>query len=142
MNTLQANIERIATELVSNVEDGIESPLRGLGVLTEAINFLTQCRDQIKPIALIEAEKYGEKQFESDGYAIRVTAGRKVWDFKECPTWVEADAKKKDLEKELKLAYQLHEKNPGKTVVDQDGVIELPKVTYTADSITAKPTNK
>lgn len=139
LEELKAQIEQFSTELKQSVEDGFTSPIKGFGLLTEAIEQLSQCKNEIKDIAMAEAEKYGESQFEAEGYAIRVTQGRRLWDFKECPSWAEINEKQKSIEKQLKLAYELYEKNPSKTVVDEDGVIELPKCKFSESSISVKP---
>jgi len=124
------------SELVDNVENGIESPFIGLSKLRELKKTIEDCIKQIEPIAIDEATKY-DKSFEIDGLKIEQRNGAKIFSFKKCESWVIYDKARKECEERLKLAYKSFEN--GLTSVTEDGeVLELPEVTYRKDSIIIK----
>lgn len=126
-----------AAELVQNIEDGIESGLKGYAILVKHIKFLTECANQIKPIALDEASRYEDKKFEDHGFSFELRNGGKQFDFKNCSEWTKAKNNIKSIEDDLKSKWNASQK--GEMIISQEGeVIEIPTVTFRSDAIIVK----
>ena len=127
------------TAVVESVEDGHTDAIDAYHHLTQLSKLAKECADQIRDQAITEAEKYGEKTFERQGLKVTVNSGRKSFDFKGCPSWIEVKDKLSERENRLKSNWEFAQKNPGAMAADADGVeIELPKVSYSKQSLTIK----
>jgi len=124
------------TAVVESVEDGHADPIEAYHHLTQIAKLAKECADQIRDIAVTEAEKHPEKTFEQNGLKITLNSGRRSFDFKECRSWVEVKEQLKEREIVLKRNWEFANANPGAMAADADGVeIELPKVTYSKPSL-------
>ena len=125
------------TQLVQDIEDGNESALKGLSLLREQKKIIDACIKQVDPIALDEAEKYGEKTFEYQGFSFQLKIGAKRFNFSNSEKWSKAKASITDIESAMKEAWQASQR--GSQTVDEDGVlVDIPEVTYNNDSLTIK----
>ncbi len=123
-------------ELVQNVIDGQEDPLKALIVLKNLEKEVKEGLKVISPAAQDEAEKY-EKTFQYHGHELTRTEGRRTFNFKKIPEWMKKSTELKEMEAMYKQAYASYEK--GITPVSEDGeVIPLPEVTYSKSSISVK----
>jgi hypothetical protein len=90
---------------------------------------------EMEELAQDEADLY-EPRFELEGFEFEKRNGRTMYDFKHIQQWQELDNARKDLENDLKNALKLKGKIQ---MADEDGAeIELPKVSYTKDSLLIK----
>jgi len=128
-------------QLVEDTENGVESPFKAMAILNELAEEIKQCQNQIKPIVIQEAEKY-DKTFEKDGLKMERRNGRRTFNYKKIPAWVEVDKQKKEIETEAKEMYSLYEK--GKLVVDPDTgeMPPLPECKYSDDVVVIKNTGE
>jgi hypothetical protein len=124
-------------QLVQDCIDGNESGLKAFAILREQKAFIEDCMKEIESLAYDEAESYGEKKFNDHGFSFEIRSGGAMYDFKECPNWIEKKAELKSLEDMLKAALKSREL--GGTTVDENGeVLSLPTVTHRKDSIVIK----
>ena len=122
------------SQLVQDVHEGHESGLKALGTLKEQMAFIKDCIEEIESLAMEEAQKYNESQFQAFGYKITVRKGGRVWNFKKCPQWALKKAELVEIETGLKGIYEAHK--IGTTPVDDQGeIMTLPAVTEREDSI-------
>lgn len=124
-------------QMIQDVHDGVESPLRAYGMITEIEQFVKKAKQEISEYAKQEAEKY-DTTFEADGYKFELRQGRRVWNFKECDEWVRANVNLKAVEKRLKHNYEANA--DGLVTLNQDTgeIIDLPEVKYTEPSLIVK----
>lgn len=87
---------------------------------------------------LNEAELYGKDGYH--GYRFSNTS-RPQFDFKTNPDWVKLESQKKEIEEQMKTAYQATGKNLINATFDGEE-IPLPAVTYTKPSIKAEKIKK
>ena len=137
-NHVQAYLEGHLSLLVENVEEGIESPLKGYAVLAQAKKFIEQCMEQIKPIAVDAAIKMGEKTFATDGFQFTFTDGRRNWDFKGIEAWEQKDKELKEIEAALKANAEAMQKSMTQLITPDGEVLEAAKLTFSAPSISVK----
>lgn len=124
------NLEQI-NEMVQNVEDGIESPFRALGILKDIEKHIIECRKNVEEVAIHEAEHY-ENTFDMDGFRFEKRKGSKRWDFSEIEEITTLKGMVKDAEAKYKQAFSSYEK--GLQPVTEDGeVLDLPRVTFGKD---------
>ena len=124
-------------QLVEDTENGVESPFKAMAILNELAEEIKQCQKQIKPIVVLEAEKY-DKTFEKDGFKMERRNGRRTFNYKTIPDWVQKEKEKKEIEDTAKEMYSLYEK--GKLVVDPDTgeMPPLPECKYSEDVVVIK----
>ena len=92
---------------------------------------------QIEPQAQEEANLYAEKTFEESGFTFEKRNGSTRYSFSHIPRIAELKNEIKEIEAKSKQAFISVQK--GILVADKDGLeIELPKVTYTKDSLIVK----
>lgn len=126
------------TQLAVDAVQGIESPFKALAIIKEYEKTVKEAKEAIEAVAQEEASKY-PKEFEKDGYQFTKREGSKRFDFKHIPEWQDAERSKKDIEGKYKSAWQNSQRNIG--LVSEDGeILELPKVTFTKDSLLIKKT--
>ena len=124
-------------QLVQDVLDGNESGLKALAILKELDKDVKEMIKQVEPVAIEEAAKYAEKSFEFQEWKFEKRNGAKRYDFKHIHKWNEAKQKVTEIETEAKQAYAAYENNI-LTATQEGEEIELPKVTYSKDSIVIK----
>lgn len=115
-------------------EDGEIDALLAYIELKRIFNVLEASIKQIQPLALAEANKYGEKSFKAFGASITLKSNPGQWKYEGCDDVLLAAENLKKLQENSKNAYKLAIK--GQVVVDDDSVI-IPAAQYTpgADSI-------
>ena len=124
------------SQLAQDVFDGIEDPLKAYGIAKAFLKEVTDATKLIEEAALDEASKH-EKTFIHEGYKFERRNGARRFDFKHLPDWAEKKQELSDIEGKYKSAYQSFER--GLKQVTEDGeVIELPKVTFSKDSLIVK----
>lgn len=138
-NRLLSMTEGVASELVQNVEDGQEKPLRGYATLESTIKFLTECKNQIKDAAITEAERHNEKTFTEAGFEFQLKEGRRNWSFSNCDSWKQTNNKLKAIERELKGAYEAMQSGERVVANNDTGEIEVPQLTFSKPSLSVKP---
>lgn len=125
---------RDPNELIHEVEEGNLDALDVFIQLKEKEKEIKAALNEIEDQAMVEAAKHG-KTSEHNGYQVQLKDGSRKYDFKGCPSWVEAEKRKKEIEEQLKAALQARERNI--LIATEDGEdIELPRITYSKSSIT------
>lgn len=124
-------------QLVEETVQGERRALRTYGILKQIESELKKQIDQVKELALDEAEQYEQKDFVADGFAFTLRPGRTIWSFKHIPSWQEEQAKLKAIEESAKQAYKAMNKNMHQVTEDGE-VIEPAKVSYSKPSLSVK----
>jgi vacuolar-type H+-ATPase subunit E/Vma4 len=138
MNHVQEYIENFFAKLVDEVENETESPLKAYAAFNQAIEFIEQCKDQIKPIAIRAAERMGEKTFTSDGIKFELREGRSNWDYKSCQRWNEKKAELAEIEAELKANAEAAQRSMSQLITADGEVLEYATRTFSAPSLIIK----
>ena len=127
------NIEQLS-QLVQDVHDGKEDPLKAYAILKDCDSYVKKCIDEINTVALEEAMKNPEKKFLGYGYWFEFRNGASRYDYSNIPEIVE-------LEKDLKK-MKLEARNRCKTnhqILSEDGeILPKPLVSYNKDSLSVK----
>jgi len=125
------------SQLIQDVMDGTENPLRALALLKSEAESVKLAIIQIEDYAFQEAMKYGEKTFQDMGYRFTLTDGRRTYDFKHIQEWRQADSIKRDIEAKYKAALDNIDK--GLMAISSEGEeLDLPKVSYSKSSISVR----
>ena len=124
------------SQLVQDVMDGQEDPLRAFAILREAQVLIKKGITEIEDAAFIEAAKYGEKTFEHSDWKFTMKDGSKRFNFKGIDEWVDVESKKKAIESKYRSAFELSQKG-FQPVTDDGELLELPSniVTFSKSSI-------
>ena len=125
-------------QMVQDVHDGNESPLKVYAILNDVLKTAKKCQDEIKDYALQESEKYKDKTFEEDGFIFEKRNGGKRWSFKHLEDWTQIKNSLIACEEKYKLAYKNKENGLEAFNTSTGEEIELPKVTYSLDSLIVK----
>ena len=131
---MNLNIE----ELVQNAIDGIEDPLKAYAIITDINKTSKKALDQIKDLALNEAEKHGGKTFESDGFIFEKRAGGRSWSFKGIEEVEKKEQELKDVKEKYKLAFSSREKGMDTYDPESGAELDLPTVIFRSDSLIVK----
>lgn len=124
------------SQLVQDVIDGAEDPLKAYANLKEYQKFVSTALSEIEGVAMEEAEKF-EKTFEYNGFRFTRVDGRKLYNFKTMPSWVSKQKELKEIEEKGRAALTAMEKDL--LSVTQDGeMAELPTFTITKSSLSVK----
>ena len=124
-------IEEYIANKLTDVENGNSEAILLFAELDGLEKLIKAAKAQIKDEALDEATEYG-KSFELKGYSFELRSGRRNYDFKHIPKWVELNNSRKQLEELSKKAEETE-------IYDADGErIEPPVVTYSSDSLIIK----
>jgi hypothetical protein len=126
------------SELVQQVLDGYESPLQALAILKEEKEHVEKCIKEIEDVALDEAQKQGAKSFQYKNWSFELRNGRRIFDFKHIPEWVERQQSLKEVEERAKHAFMAKTQSNVIAVTADGEVIDLPKVSYTKDVLVIK----
>lgn len=127
--------------IIDSVGSGMTNPIEAYATIQTIEKMFKSCKAAIDLAAQEEAERYGEKTFEAYGYQVTKTDGKRSWDFKQCPEWIEAKEYLKNLEEDLKDAYKRKEKGQflGSTVTGEiEDHLILPTLKYSKPSLTIK----
>ena len=111
------NLEKLAAEVVSGEADA----LKAYGMAKQ----------------YFKKANY-EKNFVKDGFKFEKRNGAKRFDFKHLAEWSDKKAELTEIESKYKGAFQSFERGL-KQVTDDGEIIELPKVSYSKDSLIVKP---
>ena len=115
--------------------NGNQNTLVAYAKAKNILNYYTKLVKEMEELAQDEAQLY-EPRFELEGFEFEKRNGRTMYDFKHIQQWQQLDNARKNLENDLKNALKLKGKIQ---MADEDGAeIELPKVTYTKDSLLIK----
>ena len=120
-------------ELVQNVIDGLEDPLKAYALLLDQKTYIEKCIKEIKEGALQEAQKY-DKTFELHGYKFESKKGGAYYDYSTIPDIKEAERNLKELKQEaIARTKTVHD------CLSEDGeILPKPIVKYKADSLSVK----
>ena len=135
-NLNNINLDQLK-QLVQDVHEGVESPLKAFAVLKEYLSEVKICLEAVEESAQIEASRYKENAFESDGLKFEKRNGRKSFDFKSIPEWVAAKEGLKEIETRYKSHYN-HYLNGGLPVTGDGVEIVLPVVKTSKDILIYK----
>lgn len=106
-------------QIIKDVLDGNKNALQIFVDLKRSEKEIKNALDQIKDLAIIEAETYSEKVFKEYDAEITMKSGGGTWDFKHLDWFKDF----KDKQEQAKLAYKATA-----TMVDDDGEIIDPAV--------------
>ena len=124
-------------QLVQDVYDGNEDPLKAFAIIDTLMKELKQCHEALKQAALQEAFRHGVSSFGYEGYDFTVRQGGKRYDFSNIAEWKQKKEELQEIERKYKAACQAKQNNFN--AVTEDGeLLELPKITYTKDSLSVK----
>jgi len=121
-----------------SVDDGRKDSIVAQYELNQIEKVLKAAKDEVKELALIEADNYSEKTFEHKGFIIERRAGRKIYDFNNIASYQIKKKELKDIEAKAKAAYDSYSK--GGIFIDEETgeQIEPPVVKYTSDVLVIK----
>lgn len=123
--------------LVWQVENGDANAIEVFAVVKKIEKLFADAKTKIDEYALEEARKYGSTSFDAHGIKCELRSGGKRFDYKNIQEWNVASENLKSIEEKYKLAYTNHSK--GLMAVSNDGeVLELPKVSFSKDSLIVK----
>ena len=129
--------EEEVSHLLEEVEEGNIEALSTYANFKRCKDLFEQASKQIEPQAQEEANLYAEKTFSDFGFTFEKRNGSTRYSFSHIPRIAELKKEIKEIEEKSKQAYLSVQKNI--LVADKDGLeIELPKVTYTKDSLIVK----
>lgn len=123
-------------QLVQDVIDGNEDPIKAYTVLKEHADFISNCLNEIKPDLQHALDKIDEKKFSMYGYSFEKRAGGAIYDYSPIKEWADKKAELTALELQYKSAYQNSLKGLG--ALRGDEVLELPAVKFRSDSLIMK----
>lgn len=125
-------------QLVQDVEDGKENPLKAYALLKDHMKFVSEAIAQFEDYAQEEAAKFGAKTFETMGWKFEIRNGARRHSFKHIDEWLEVNTGLKEREKLYKAAAAAAEKR--QTIVDENGEVVPPSiVTFSKDSLIVTP---
>ena len=125
-------------QLTQDALDGNESPLKAFAIFNDILKTAKKCQDEIKDLALEEALTHGAKTFDSDGYIFEVRNGGRRWSYKDLEEWNAHSQALKNCEARYKQAFESKVKGLAVFSEDTGEEMELPKVTYSKDSLIVK----
>lgn len=102
------------------------------------IDWLTEQQAEIKDLAILEASKHPEKQFNVFGAKIQYREGAGRWDFKNLPDWNDKKKELETIEDKHKAAYQAWQR--GGMYVDEETGEQIQPAAYIAGSPTISVT--
>lgn len=126
----------ICHTLVVDTQEGKMNALDAFADLKALIAEATDALKEVEPLAMTEAYKY-DKTFEHRGLKFTRTDGRRLYNYKNIPEWVEQEAKLKAIEQEAKDAAEQLAK--GNILAGDDGVVKQAAiVTITKSTLSVK----
>lgn len=124
-------------QLVQDVYDGNEDPLKAFAIIDTLMKELKQCHEALKQAALEEASRYEVSSFGYEGYDFTRRAGGKRYDFSNIEEWKQKKEELQEIERKYKAACQAR-KLTFHAVTEDGELLELPKITYAKDSLSVK----
>ena len=126
-------LQKIA-DIVEQVEEGNSSALESYILIQDLEKEMKRAKDQIKDLAIEEAEKEGAKTFERSGRVVTISDGRRSWKY---PNTHQVSELQKQLKATQEMAKQA--KITGKPVFDENGEQIEPAIeTFSNPYITIK----
>ena len=130
MSTLNT---RALEQMVQDVIDGNENPLKAYGIMKGLEGKLKKYLDEIKGAVMDEADKR-EKNFTEAGFIFEKRNGRKIYSFKGIDEYDVAKKHLKSVEEKYKKFL-----TEGKEVDEETGeLLKLPTITYGSDMLIVK----
>ncbi len=130
------NIKEKLSSMAQSVIDGDVSAIKIFIQMKQLSKHLDNCLSKIK--SDVKYEMKNEKSIEKDGFTIEIRSGGKMFDFKNCTSWINAKTALSGVEEILKLNF--HASQQGMGLHDSNGEEpELPTITYKKDSIVVLP---
>lgn len=126
----------IISEIITKVQKAEDGDIDALLVYVElkrVAKVLEDSLKQIQPLALSEANKYGQKSFKAFGSTITLKANPGQWKYEGCTDVLKAAENLKELQESAKDSYRLAVK--GQIMVDGDVIIPAAQYVPGADSI-------
>lgn len=124
-------------QLVQDVNSGNENPLKAYGLIKQQIDELGICLKEVKEEAVLEALRQDNKTFTNSGFKFTLGEGKASYNYKKIKAWAKAKKALDKIQATAKTAYSAYKS--GLQTADGDGeVSELPIVTYSAESLSAK----
>ena len=124
-------------QLVQDVYDGNEDPLKAFAIIETHLKDLKPCHEALKQAALQEAFRHGVSSFGYEGYDFTRRAGGKRYDFSNIEEWKQKKEELQEIERKYKAACQAR-KLTFHAVTEDGELLELPKITYAKDSLSVK----
>lgn len=125
---------RALEQMVQDVHDGNENPLKAYGILKGLEGKIKKYLEEVKGAALDEADKRQEKVFEDSGFIFEKRQGRKMYSFKGIQEYEVAKNHVKEVEEKYKKML-----SSGIEVDEETGeVVKLPTITYGSDMLIVK----
>lgn len=126
----------VCAKIADGVKDGAVNALDAFADLKAIIAAAQDAMKEVEPLAMEEAMKY-PKTFDHHGLKFTRTDGRRLYNYKHIPEWVEQEAKLKAIEQEAKDAAEQQAK--GNIIAGDDGVVkDAAIVTFTKSSLSVK----
>ncbi len=128
------NIQQIYNDAVDGEIDALTAYIQLDAIEKEAKRF----KEQIQEMAVSEADKYGAKTFQFNGYEIQRRAAAGRWKFDHISDWQGKQFELKEIEEKHKQAFKMAEK--GDTYITEGGeVVEPAQYTPGKETIALKP---
>lgn len=122
---------------VTEVENGERDALSAYATIKKLEKEFNLAKSQLEPLAMVEAEKFGQKSFEHQGVKFEIRNGATRYSYKNITEWQNKSKELKELEARAKQAFIAKQK--GILTATEDGEeIELPEVNYSKDSLVVK----
>lgn len=129
-------------EFINNLKqrtlDGHQDGIVSYAILLDIEKNSKLSKDEVKVVALEEADNYSEKSFEHKGLYVERRNGAARWDFKGIAEYETFKIEEKSLVNELKARHALYLK--GRISYDEETgeQLPIPSVKYSEDSIIIK----
>lgn len=122
---------RALEQLVQDVHDGNENPLKAYGILKQIEGKCKTYISEIEGAAQEAAAKYTEKTFTDSGFIFEKRAGGKSHNFKGIPEFDMAQA-------HLDSVKEKYKTKGGELDEETGEILPMPKITYRKDSLILK----
>jgi hypothetical protein len=119
-NLKEIDFKTEISEMIARVEEGYENELEIYCLLDDLQKSIEAAKERIKVAAIAVREKYPEKTLEKFGKKISITSGGR-YDYKTNDEWKSLDSKRKEVEKNMKTAYDMYKQ--GKELVIDGEII-------------------
>ena len=103
-------------KIIEAVKNGEKNALQIFIDLKRSEKEIKDALSQIKDLAILEAEKYGEKVFNDFGVEISMKSGGGKWDYKHLDWWDGFVQKQKDAQLANKTTHDLFDKETSEVI--------------------------
>ena len=131
-------LKRQFADTVQKVVDGEVDALEIYAQLKDFEKHFKDCLAVVQEDAIKDAERYGEKSFDHSGFKFELREGRRTYDFKHIPEWVDVKNKLKEIENDAKTSASMN----GTFVKEGGEVVEPCIIKYSAPSLIVKQTKQ